>query len=191
MVTVTGPYDATATLASSADWLIQMVAFRAGASGPDTQPPSAPANLTATTVSTSQINLGWTAALDNVGVTGYLIERCQGPGCSSFAQVATSASASFSDTGLNQGTSYSYRVRAADAAGNLSSYSSVATAATIGSDTQPPTAPSALVATVVSSAQINLAWTGSTDNVGVAGYSVERCQGARAPPSLRLGSRRL
>src|SRR5438128_1904814 len=74
---------------------------------------------------------------------------------------------------------YSYRVRAADAAGNLSSYSSTATASTPAPpDTTPPTAPSGLTATTVSTTQINLAWTASTDNVGVTGYLVERCQGA-------------
>jgi hypothetical protein len=46
------------------------------------------------------------------------------------------------------------------------------------SDTTPPTDPSNLVATVISSSQINLSWTGSIDNIAVMGYEVERCQGA-------------
>jgi hypothetical protein len=50
---------------------------------PDTQPPTAPGNLTASVVSGTQINLAWTAATDNVGVTGYRVERCQGAGCTS------------------------------------------------------------------------------------------------------------
>ena len=61
---------------------------------PDTTPPSAPAGLTATAASSSQINLAWTAATDDVGVTGYRVERCQGAGCTSFAQVATPAATS-------------------------------------------------------------------------------------------------
>ena len=65
------------------------------------------------------MNLAWTASTDNVGVSGYRVERCQGAGCSNFAQVATPAGTSFNDTGLQTGTSYSYRVRATDAAGNL------------------------------------------------------------------------
>ena len=48
--------------------------------GPDTQPPTAPTGLTATAVSATQINLNWTASTDNVGVTGYRVERCQGAG---------------------------------------------------------------------------------------------------------------
>ena len=46
-------------------------------------------HLTATAASSSQINLRWGAATDNVGVTGYLIERCSRAGCSNFAQIAT------------------------------------------------------------------------------------------------------
>ena len=143
----------------------------------DTQPPTAPSGLGATAASVSQVNLAWTASTDNVGVTGYLVERCQGAGCTTFTQVATPAGTTYSDTGLTAAISYSYRVRATDAAGNLSPYSSVASATTQ-ADTQPPTAPSGLGATAASATQINLAWTASTDNVGVTGYRVERCSGA-------------
>ena len=146
---------------------------------PDTTPPTAPTNLTATAASSSQINLSWTASTDNVGVTGYRVERCSGAGCSTFTQIATPTTATFNDTGLTASTSYSYRVRATDAAANLSAFSSTATASTLASpDITPPTAPSNLTATVASATQINLAWTASTDNVGVTGYRVERCSGA-------------
>ena len=77
----------------------------------DTTPPSAPTNLTATAASSTQINLAWTASTDNVGVTGYRVERCQGNGCSSFAQIATPTVTTFNDTSLTLSTSYSYRVQ--------------------------------------------------------------------------------
>jgi len=96
----------------------------------DTTAPTAPSGLSATASSTSQINLSWNAASDGVGVTGYRIERCQGVGCANFTQIATSSGTSHSNTGLNGSTSYSYRVRATDAAGNLGSYSAKATAVT-------------------------------------------------------------
>ena len=97
---------------------------------PDTTPPSAPSNLTATASSSAQINLSWTASTDNVGVTGYLVERCQGTACSNFAQVGMPSGTSFTDLALTPATSYSYRVRATDAAGNLSPYSTVASTTT-------------------------------------------------------------
>jgi len=142
----------------------------------DTTQPTAPASLVATAASGTQINLSWTASADNVGVTGYRVERCQGGGCSNFAQIATPAATSFNDSGLSASTAYSYRVRATDAAGNLSGYSNTASATTQG-DTVSPSAPTNLAATAASSTQINLSWTASTDNVGVTGYRVERCQG--------------
>ena len=103
----------------------------ASATPSDTTPPSAPSNLTATAISTTQINLSWTASTDNVGVTGYQVERCQGAGCSSFTQVSTVTGTTYNNTGLAASTSYSYRVRATDAAGNLSGYSNTASTATM------------------------------------------------------------
>ena len=91
---------------------------------PDGQPPSAPGNLVATALGVSQVHLSWTASTDNIGVAGYLVERH--PGSQSFVQVGTSTGTSYDDAGLAAGSSYSYRVRATDAAQNLSQYSGVA-----------------------------------------------------------------
>ena len=187
MVAATGAYSATAPISPSGKWIMQMVAFRTPVSGGDTQPPTAPTNLAATAAGMNQINLGWTASTDNVGVTGYLVERCQGAACNNFVQIGTTTGTTYNDTGLTASTSYSYRVRATDAAGNLSSYSNVTSATTLG-DTQPPTAPSNLTATAPSSSQINLSWTASTDNVGVTGYLVERCQGAGCNNFAQVGT---
>ena len=76
------------------------------------------------------MTVSWTPSTDNVGVTAYRIERCQGSGCTAFAQIGTATTTSYSNTGLAGTTSYSYRVRATDAAGNLSAYSNTATATT-------------------------------------------------------------
>jgi chitodextrinase len=64
-------------------------------------------------------------------VTGYQVERCQGALCANFAQIATVTGTTFNNTGLAPSTSYSYRVRATDAAGKLSPYSNVASATTL------------------------------------------------------------
>jgi hypothetical protein len=141
---------------------------------PDTTPPSAPINLAAAVVWQSGINLSWVASTDNVGVVGYRTERCQGAGCTAFAQIGTASSTSYSDSGLTSGATYVYRVRAADFAGNLSGYSATATATTPAPDTTPPSVPTGLTATAVSQSGINLNWTASTDNIGVAGYRIER-----------------
>ncbi len=106
-----------------------------GAPPPDTQPPTAPGSLAATAVAGNQINLSWTAATDDVGVTEYLVER-QAPGSSSFVQVGASTGTTFPDAGLTPSTSYSYRVRATDAAGNFSPYSNASTATTLAPDSR-------------------------------------------------------
>ena len=66
----------------------------------DTTPPAAPTNVVATASGSGNIIVTWTAATDNVGVTGYRIERCQGSGCTTFAQIASPAGTSYSDGGL-------------------------------------------------------------------------------------------
>lgn len=146
---------------------------------PDTTAPTTPSNLTATAASSTQVNLTWSASTDNVGVTGYQVERCQGTSCTNFSQIATPASTSHSDTGLTAGTAYRYRVRARDAAGNTSGYSSIASATTqAAGDTTAPSVPTGLSATAASASRIDLTWNASTDSVGVTGYRLERCQGS-------------
>jgi fibronectin type 3 domain-containing protein len=181
MVATIGSYSATAPVSPAGQWIMQLVAFRA-ASG-DTTPPTAPSGLTATATG-NQIDLSWIAATDNVGVTGYLVERCQGPSCTTFTQLATPSGTTYSDLGLAPGA-YSYRVRATDAAGNLGPYSNVASG-TI-PDLTPPTAPSGLSASP-SGSQIALGWTAASDNVGVTGYLVERCTGAGCTTFAQLAA---
>ena len=63
----------------------------------------------------SQVHLSWTARAGDVDVAGYLVER-QDQGSTSFEQVGTSTGTSYNDTGLAAGSTYSYRVRAMNAA---------------------------------------------------------------------------
>jgi uncharacterized repeat protein (TIGR01451 family) len=100
---------------------------------PDTGPPTAPSGLTSTTPGAGQISLSWTASTDNQGVTGHFVERCQGFGCTTFTQVAAPAGTgtTFGDTGLAAATTYTYQVRATDAANNLGPYSNTTTATTL------------------------------------------------------------
>ncbi|MDX1628405.1 MAG: S8 family serine peptidase [Fulvivirga sp.] len=89
----------------------------------DTTPPSQVTGLSATAVSTSQIDLTWDAATDDTGVSYYNIYR-------DGSVVATSTTTSYSDTGLSAGTTYSYQVSAVDAAGNEGTLSDTASATT-------------------------------------------------------------
>lgn len=95
-------------------------------SAPDTTPPTAPGNLTAT-AGKRKITLSWTASTDNVGVTGYQIWRsanAAGP----FSQLATTTATTYVNSALASGSTWFYYVKATDAAGNISAASSTASA---------------------------------------------------------------
>lgn len=94
--------------------LWEMKVYGTGGSG-DTTAPTAPTNLAGTPGDT-MASLLWTASTDNVGVTGYRVFR-------NGTQVGTPTGTTFTDTGLTNGTAYTYTVKAIDAAGNLSAAS--------------------------------------------------------------------
>jgi fibronectin type 3 domain-containing protein len=158
---------------------------------PDTTPPSAPGTLTATVASASEIDLSWGAATDNAGIANYQIWRCQGAGCSNFAQVGTTSNGTtttYQDKGLSASTSYSYQVRAVDTSSNPGPYSNTVTKTTPASDTTPPSAPGTLTATAASSAEIDLSWGAATDNAGIANYQIWRCQGPGCSNFSQVGT---
>jgi fibronectin type 3 domain-containing protein/regulation of enolase protein 1 (concanavalin A-like superfamily) len=129
------------------------------------QVPAAPTDLVAT-VSSGQIALTWT---DNSGnETGFRVERSiDGV---NFAQIALTTLNTYTDPSVAAGTKYYYRVQAYNNAGP-STYSNVANA-TVPTAVTAPAAPSNLVATAGSSAQIALAWTDNASNED--GFRVER-----------------
>jgi titin len=186
-VSTTGSYAALATATGVSNWFMQMAAFKAA--NADTIPPTAPSSLTALATGPTQVNLSWTASTDNVGVTGYFVQRCSGPGCTNFAQVASlqGNTTAYNDISLAPSTSYTYQIVATDAAGNLSTPSNQA-GATTQADTTPPTAPTNLAATVISNTQVNLSWTASTDNVGVTNYLVLRCASPGCSSLAQIGT---
>jgi predicted phage tail protein len=135
--------------------------------------PAAPANLTATAVSSTQINLAWTDASDTED--GFRVERCTGAGCTAFAEVAQVAAGTttYSSTGLTAGTTYAHRVRAFNTGGD-SPYSNTASATTPAAPAT-PAPPTNLVATAVSSSRIDIKWTDASNNE--SGFKIERCKG--------------
>lgn len=98
---------------------------RATTSAPpaDTQAPTAPSNLQSTGVTSTSVSLAWTASTDNVAVTAY--DVFNGP-----TLAGSTAGTSYTAGGLSPGTSYTFTVKARDAAGNVSPASNSATATT-------------------------------------------------------------
>jgi fibronectin type 3 domain-containing protein len=134
-------------------------------------PPDAPANLTASGQSSTQINLSWADVTDE---TSYKVQRSAN-GTTGWSQVGTTAAnvTAFSNTGLSANTTYWYRVVASNASGD-SAASTSASATTLG-DTIAPTIPTNLKATN-GKGKITLTWSASTDTggSGLNGYKVFR-----------------
>lgn len=142
----------------------------------DTQAPSTPAGLAAGSVTATGFTLSWTASSDNLGVTAYEVMK----GATS---LGTTGSLSLAVTGLTQGTAYSLTVRARDAAGNWSAWSTALVVTT--SDTQAPSIPSGLSAGSIATTSFTLSWSASTDNLGVTGYEVRK-DSTLLPPTAGL-----
>lgn len=98
--------------------------------GGDTQAPTAPTNLASTAQTTSSITLSWAASTDNVGVTGYDVYNG-----TALATSVTGTTATIS--GLAADTSYTFTVKAKDAAGNGSAASNAVTVKTTAGTTNP------------------------------------------------------
>lgn len=90
--------------------------------GLDNVPPTTPSSISVTPITSSQINVTWGAATDDVYLAGYRLFR-------DLVQIATTSLTTYSDTGLTASTSYSYTVEAYDWYFNIST-SSVAAATT-------------------------------------------------------------
>ncbi|GAA1797371.1 hypothetical protein GCM10009682_18740 [Luedemannella flava] len=152
----------------------------AAATPADTTPPSVPTGLVAQTSCAGIVTLTWNSSTDDVGVIGYDIYHAPARGTFTLLGVSTITRATESLGGQTQ-----YQVRARDAAGNVSAFSSIATAYPLGcpipppsptppstGDVTPPSVPTGLGYRINCNLDFTLEWTRSTDNIGVAGYDI-------------------
>jgi chitodextrinase len=133
----------------------------------DTTAPTPP-TLSASGTTQTSTNLSWSGATDNVAVTGYDVFRDN-------VLLGSTNGLTFAVTGLTASTSYTFNVRAKDAAGNISPNSNIVSITTLAPvpDTTAPSAPT-LTASGTTTTSTNLAWSGATDNVAVTGYDIFR-----------------
>lgn len=131
-------------------------------------PKMPPTNVSARGYSRSEMDVSWTAAVDNVGIVNYQIYR---DGQLLPQRVSTTY---FRDSGLTGDTTYSYQIVGVDARGNRSPKSDIATGRTLSADTQAPTAPGWTKVEALNLTSARLEWTAATDNVGVTGYNIYR-----------------
>ena len=107
-----GMFGANALQTGNA-WVMQLVAFRAAATAGDTTPPSAPANVRVSNVTSTGVTISWTASTDNKGISGYTVSRNGIP-------IAQTTETQVVDPNLAPATTYTYAVAAFDTAGNVS-----------------------------------------------------------------------
>ncbi|MCC2667927.1 MAG: putative secreted protein, partial [Armatimonadetes bacterium] len=126
---------------------------------------TAPSNLTASVVSSCQINLAWQDHSDNED--SFTIERRTGAGPFGPVGAAGANQTTYSDIDLAPLTSYTYRVRAASATGSSQPSNTASGTTPVG-----PTPPSSLQAVAVSTSRINLTW--ADNSADETGFIVER-----------------
>lgn len=158
----------------------------------DMTPPETITDLSAVVSTTSVVELTWTAPGDDVSYgTAYSYDIRYSDTILSEANWDASIVAQGTSTPQSAGTSeslevtvpvagttYYFGVKTLDEGGNVSGLSNIAIAIT---DTIDPTVPSDLVATSSVATEVDLAWTASTDNIGVDGYKVLRGLGVNTP----------
>lgn len=102
--------------------------------------PVAPSGLTATAVSSSQINLSWSDNSDNE--SGFRIERRVGVGSWSTVTSVSAGVTSYSNTGLTAETTYEYRIYAYNGAGDSTASNTDSATTDAGGGGDPSFAPS-------------------------------------------------
>jgi YD repeat-containing protein len=157
-------------------------------STPDVTPPSAPGTPDFSAITATSATASWSAASDNVAVTGYEWSRNGG---STWTSVGTTQSANI--TGLTGSTSYTILVRARDAATNVGPNSSNSFTTSPAVDSSAPTAPGTPSFNTITATSANATWATASDNVGVTGYEYSLNGGAwtatgSASPGVGLSS---
>lgn len=139
----------------------------AGATIPDTTPPTVPSGLAASVVSWSTVKLTWHGSWDDISVAGYHVYR-------NGAQIGTTIGTAYTDGTTSPTKTYSYTVSAYDPAGNVSAQSKAVSVTTPAAPS--PSAPNGLKAAPASDTSIALTWTAATDSggPGIAGYKIYR-----------------
>jgi chitodextrinase len=149
---------------------------------PDLTPPGIPPGVESVATSDRAADVSWGPSTDNVGVAGYEVLR-EGE------VAARTEGTRVRVSGLAPGRQTCHVVRAFDRAGNRSAPSPAA--CTTPPDVTPPSVPGTPLAAAVSGTQVALAWSASTDDVGVAGYELLRgdqvVARASAPAAVERG----
>jgi len=130
--------------------------------------PSVPSGMVASQITKTGFRVTWTASTDNGTVTKYNVYRN-----GTYVQTVTGTSYTFSGLAFN--LSHNITVLAIDDAGNRSAQSTaLSVATTFVVDPTPPTAPTNVASSNITSTGVRISWTAATDNVAVTSYNLYR-----------------
>lgn len=137
------------------------------ATSSDTTLPVMVGSLTSSAITTSGFTLSWSAATDNVAVTGYEVSTDNGTSYTDAGNVLTVVK-----SGLTQATLYNTKVRAYDAAGNRATPLSLAVTTATAADGTAPVMTGPITISSQTASSFVMSWPAASDNVGVTGYKV-------------------
>ena len=148
-------------------WEAEATLWEGGAGAPpDVTPPSVPTGIASSNITSSGFDITWTPSTDDTAVVGYEVFL-------DTVSQGTTATESWSFTGLSPSTSYDVNITAYDAVPNTSAQSATFTESTIAApDVTPPSVPTGLTEGTVTDTTIQFSWTASTDDTAVTGYEV-------------------
>jgi chitodextrinase len=132
----------------------------------DSELPTAPTNLTGI-ADTLKVDLSWDESTDNVGIENYLVYNGN-----ALLTTLEPNELTYSVTGLVAATIYQFLVQSVDFIGNISDADTLVIMTLGGVDTIAPTTPTNVTAVNISLFNADIAWTASTDNSDVAGYTI-------------------
>ena len=138
-----------------------------GAASIDGTAPTAPPNAACAGTNATTVTCSWDASEDDVGVTGYRIQRFVS---GAWQQTGIQAGRTVSFTGLSPSTGVTMRVQGRDAAGNLST--EVQRGASSLPDTTAPSTPAAPTLDAATETSITIEWADTADDVAVTSYRV-------------------
>jgi len=130
----------------------------------DEEAPTVPTTVAVSNITTSSMDVSWSASSDNEAVTKYEIYF-------NGTLNGQSTTTTYTATGLNSNTAYAVTVLAKDIANNKSAQSTAVNATTL-TDTTAPTVPSNLSITNQTGSSFKVQWEAATDDAAVAGYEV-------------------
>ncbi|MBI9068416.1 MAG: endonuclease [Salinivirgaceae bacterium] len=132
----------------------------------DTEAPTTPDGLNSSNITETTFTLSWNASTDNTAVTAYDVYK-------NGSLLTSTTNTTYNVSGLSASTTYTFYVKAKDAAGNVSSASSTLNVTTVTPvDTQAPTVPASLNSSNITETTFTLSWSASTDNTAVTAYDV-------------------